>query len=82
MSATLTIARYVVQEAVRRKVFVVVLLLTAVFLGLYALPDLSDQGYYTLPRGSVTREMRPWALCSRRICAPPVCVSDVSLPPE
>jgi ABC-type transport system involved in multi-copper enzyme maturation permease subunit len=37
VSPTLTIARYVVQEAVRRKVFVVVLLLTAVFLGLYAL---------------------------------------------
>ncbi len=36
MSGTLTIARYVVQEAVRRKVFVVVLLLTLVFLGLYA----------------------------------------------
>jgi Cu-processing system permease protein len=37
VSPTLTIARYVVQEAVRRKVFVVVLFLTALFLGLYAL---------------------------------------------
>jgi ABC-2 type transport system permease protein len=37
VSPTLTIARYVVQEAVRRKVFLVVLFLTALFLGLYAL---------------------------------------------
>jgi Cu-processing system permease protein len=32
----ITIARYAMQEAIRRKVFVVVLLLTALFLGLYA----------------------------------------------
>jgi Cu-processing system permease protein len=37
MSAVLTIVRYGLQEAVRRRVFAVVLLLTLLFLGLYAL---------------------------------------------
>ena len=37
MTAVLTIAGYGLREAVRRRVFLVVLVLTAVFLGLYAL---------------------------------------------
>lgn len=37
MSAVWVIARYAIQESVRRRVFVIVLLLTAVFLGLFAL---------------------------------------------
>jgi ABC-2 type transport system permease protein len=37
LSAALVIARYALQEAVRRRVFTVVLVLTALFIGLYAL---------------------------------------------
>jgi Cu-processing system permease protein len=37
MTASLTIARHVIQESVRRRVFAVVLLLTLLFLGLYTM---------------------------------------------